>query len=550
MVEAKVISSLEKVMLTDDYDSFDTVKVLNAARGERASFQVVIKNAKLGSYSDLKMSVRSKLLHSISIARVGHVPSEMPAYLERSDDDYITKEPGLFPDVLYPIKRTDIVRSGRYYPDTLWFTVDIPADAEPGDYPVCITFTDIKDETKTKVRVVVSVKNAVIDKNDLIFTQWFHCDSIADYFGVKMMSERHWKLIEQFIKTAARTGITMLLTPLFTPPLDTAIGTERPTMQLVRVVKTGDKYTFDFTLLERWVKLCRKYGIEYFEMSHLFTQWGVCACPKIVVNVDGKDEKLFGWHVAAMSDMYKNFLSQFLPALTAELDKLGIADKCYFHISDEPSVSPEKPDYENYLAAKEFVAPLLKGCKIMDALSHVEFYDNGLIEYPVCSTNHLAPFMERDIKERWCYYCCSQGDKVANRFFAMPSYRNRISGVQLYVGDMVGFLQWGFNFYYSANAVHKIDPYVTSDGLRAWPSGDPFSVYPYKGTAIESIRSVVFFEGLQDRMLLKMLEKKIGRDKVLALISELAGGEVTFEEYPKNSKFLVQLHDRVLKMLG
>ena len=88
------------------------------------------------------------------------------------------------------------------------------------------------------------------------------------------MSERHWKLIEQFIKTAARTGITMLLTPLFTPPLDTAIGTERPTMQLVRVVKTGEKYTFDFTLLERWVKLCRKYGIEYFEMSHLFTQWG------------------------------------------------------------------------------------------------------------------------------------------------------------------------------------------------------------------------------------------------------------------------------------
>ena len=51
------------------------------------------------------------------------------------------------------------------------------------------------------MRVVVSVKNAVIDKNDLIFTQWFHCDSIADYFGVKMMSERHWKLIEQFIKT-------------------------------------------------------------------------------------------------------------------------------------------------------------------------------------------------------------------------------------------------------------------------------------------------------------------------------------------------------------
>jgi hypothetical protein len=59
-------------------------------------------------------------------------------------------------------------------------------------------------------------------------------------------------------------------------------------MQLVGVSKNGDKYTFDFTLLDKWVALCRKYGIEYFEMSHLFTQWGVGYCPKIIV--DGKNE--------------------------------------------------------------------------------------------------------------------------------------------------------------------------------------------------------------------------------------------------------------------
>lgn len=550
MIHAKAVSSLEKVLLTDGFESFDKVELLNAARGERVSFQVILKNVKSGSNAKLKMSVRSKLSQYISIARVGHIPSEMPAYLERSDEDYISKEPGLFPDVLYPVKRTDIISTGRYAPDSLWFTVDIPRDTEPGEYSVSITLTDLNDNSKTKVRLAISVKNTVIDKNDLIFTQWFHCDSIADYFGVKMMSERHWRLIEQFVKTAARTGITMLLTPLFTPPLDTAIGKERPTMQLVRVTKAGDKYNFDFALLDRWIELCRRYGIEYFEMSHLFTQWGVCACPKIVVNVDGKDEKLFGWHVEAMSDMYKSFLSQFLPALTEHLKALGISDKCYFHISDEPSADPEKPDYKNYLAAKNFVAPYLKGYKIMDALSHVEFYDNGLIEYPVCATNRIQPFMERDIKERWCYYCCGQGDKVANRFFAMPSYRNRISGVQLYTGDMTGFLQWGYNFYYSANAVCKIDPYHTSDGLQAWPSGDPYSVYPYKGAAIESIRTVVFYEGLQDRMLLKMLERKLGREKVLSLVTELAGGQITFDSYPKNNKFLINLHDTILEMLG
>lgn len=550
MLAAKAVSSLEKIMLTDTESGFEKISGLDCARGERISFQVLIRNKTDGALNNVKMSVRSKLLDSIRVDRVGYIPSQMPAYLERSDDDYITKQPGLFPDVLYPMKRNDTFKVGRYSPTTLWFTIDVPADTQPGQYTVSLTFTDMSDGSKSRVRLAVNVKNAVMEKNDLIFTQWFHCDSIADYFGVKMMSQWHFRLIEQFIKTAAKTGITMLLTPLFTPPLDTAVGTQRPTMQLVRVVKTGDKYEFDFSLLDKWVDICHKYGIEYFEMSHLFTQWGVAYCPKIIVNVNGRDEHLFGWHVAAMSDMYKNFLSQFLPALTSHLEALKIADKCYFHISDEPRVDPNKPDYENYLAAKKFVSAYLKGYKIMDALSNVEFYDNGLIEYPVCATNHIQPFMERDIKERWCYYCCSQGDKVSNRFFAMPSYRNRIMGVQLYAADMKGFLQWGYNFYYSAGAENKIDPYLTSDGLNSWPSGDPYSVYPYKGKAIESIRSKVFYDAIQDRMLLKMLERKIGREKVLTLINELAGEQITFENYPRNSKFLTELHDKVLEMLG
>ena len=250
-----------------------------------------------------------------------------------------------------------------------------------------------------------------------------------------------------------------------------------------------------------------------------------------------------------MSDLYKNFLSQFLPALTAKLHELGIADKTYFHISDEPSYNPEKPDYENYKAAKAFVDPYLKGFKIMDALSNIEFYKTGLIEYPVCSTNHIEPFMEEDIAERWCYYCCGQGDLVSNRFLAMPAYRNRILGLQLFRMGMSGFLQWGYNFYYTAGAAKKINPYVTTDGEQSWPAGDPFSVYPYGNEAIESTRSVIFYMGLQDRALLQMLADKIGEDAAKAWIDELAGMTVNFKEYPRNKDFLENLHDRILDRL-
>jgi len=59
-------------------------------------------------------------------------------------------------------------------------------------------------------------------------------------------------------------------------------------------------------------------------MAHLFTQWGVCATPKIEATVDGKKKRIFGWDVPSDSPEYAEFLKQFLPALLAELDNASI----------------------------------------------------------------------------------------------------------------------------------------------------------------------------------------------------------------------------------
>ena len=107
----------------------------------------------------------------------------------------------------------------------------------------------------------------------------------------------------------------MILTPQFTPPLDTAVGKERTTVQLVKVEKTADSYAFDFTDLERWIVMCKKNGIRYFEMSHLFSQWGAVAAPKIVGMVDGAEQVLFGWDTPAAGGEYEKFLRIYLPQL-------------------------------------------------------------------------------------------------------------------------------------------------------------------------------------------------------------------------------------------
>ena len=344
-----------------------------------------------------------------------------------------------------------------------------------------------------------------------------------------MFSEAHWEIIEQFVKTAADHGINMILTPIFTPPLDTEVGGERPTVQLVDVEKSGSTYSFGFDKLKRWIDMCRANGIEYFEFSHLFTQWGAKHAPKIVAKENGELKRIFGWDTDATSEEYKNFMDQFLPELVRFIEDNGLKEFSYFHVSDEPRLD----DLESYKSASEIIKKHLEGFLIIDALSNYEFYEKGLVANPIPASNHIEPFLENKVPNLWTYYCCSQYKEVANRFFNMPSARNRILGIQLYKFDIVGFLQWGYNFWYSQYSRYPIDPFRVTDAGHAFPSGDAFAVYPGEdGQPLESLRLEVFYEALQDLRALKLLEELIGRDAVMKMLEEDVAEPIALSAIP------------------
>ena len=73
---------------------------------------------------------------------------------------------------------------------------------------------------------------------------------------------------------------------------------------------------------------------QYFEISHLFTQWGATAAPKILADVDGEVKQIFGWDTDAASAEYTGFLKAFLEALQAHLRANDRLSRCYFHVSD------------------------------------------------------------------------------------------------------------------------------------------------------------------------------------------------------------------------
>lgn len=485
------------------------------------------------------------------------MPAKLPCY-ENSDDDYISKIPGLFPDLLQEREDGLVLPLPRQY-RSLWITFHISADTPAGNYPVVIhakpcchkpqpngtAFHDPEAEAQVfALPFTLKVGKAQLPPQQLLHTEWFHTDCLATYYQVDVFSEEYWRITENFIASAAEHGVNMLLTPVFTPPLDTPVGKERPTVQLLDIFVEGDAYRFDYNNLHRWVNLCKKYSITHLEIPHLFTQWGAVATPKIMAHVDGRLKRIFGWDVSAGSWEYRNFLLQFLPSLRAELEKLGFDnDHVYYHISDEPSAEHA----DAFLTALKQTEGILDECHVFDALTSFDFFQKGLVKTPVVANDYIQPFFEANVSNLWVYYCCVQGDLVPNRFFSMESRRNRIMGVLMFLYNVEGFLQWGFNFYNAKYSIYPIDPFRCTDGDYGWPAGDPFLVYPGAGGhPLTSIRAEVQDDALLDLRSLRLLESLAGRDYVIRLIHQTAGTNIlTFKDYPRNNAFLLNLRELV-----
>lgn len=124
-------------------------------------------------------------------------------------------------------------------------------------------------------------------------------------------------------------------------------------------------------------------------------------------------------------------------------------------------------------------------------------------------------------------------------------------GTQMYYYGIVGFLHWGFNFWNSQFSRYVINPYCITDARGAFPSGDPFLVYPGKNSPIASIRAEVFLEGLQDMRLYNLLEEKIGKDEVKCLLESYLG-QISFDTCPNTPDGILSLrnacHKRLLSM--
>lgn len=546
-VKTKIISSLEKCFLDDSFDDKREIRELSMLRNERLSFQL----AYTGSTDERvrarwwTLSVEGPLADKITVSRVEQVPVMLPAWHWTKDDDYLRREPGLYPDLLLPMDLEDdrvTVVMGQLR--SHYISIEDENGIEPGEYEVTLVLKYDEEEIRNIIKV--KVIDAFLPEMKTLHTEWFYTDCIADQYDCEIFSERHWELIGNYMDAERKCGINVSFVKILTPATDTRPGTYRPTTQLVDVYLNGGKYSFGYEKLDRYIGMARERGMNRFEISHFFSQQGSSWPVKVMAKVDGEYKMIFGAEPNAISEEYKTFLRALITDLLAHFKTLGIDEKnCFFHLLDEP-----KPDdLEGYRTAKNMIEDLLEGYTVMDALSTYEAYKTAEIHTPVPESQHLEPFIENGVSPLWTYICQGQHTDVSNRYLAMSGQRTRIIGAQLFKFKITGLLQWGFNFWYAFGA-RPNNPFIDPCCDYFGQAGDHFMVYPGRdGKPLYTLHSEHTSQAFQDLRAMELLEEKIGHDAVVALIEEDCDEPMTFLKYPRTEEYMLGMRERINKAI-
>lgn len=519
--ESYLVNSLDTVFYDGELysDSIQSARIFkNEAFSFQTAFRAVFEDGEGNGWNDtseFKVEVMSEINNSIDIYFVENVPAFRVGY-STADDWFLRKNPGLYPDCLCRKNGNCFSVTAGYW-KSIWININENTDIKPGEYQIGIKIINTENNlTAAEKSIKIQVCDISLPKQNTVLTNWVHYDCISYFSRTKPFSDSFFSCLKKYIRMAAKNGQNMILTPAFTPPLDTPVGEERKTVQLVSVRKENGKYSFDFSLMKKFIDTALSCGTEYFEHSHFYTQWGAKCAPKIIVTENGKEKKMFGWHTDAQSDEYRYFLHSYITELKKFMKTNGYEKRFFFHISDEP----EEKNLKSYEFASKFLRNELKGYLTGDALSNYAFFENGLTDNPIVNTRSIKDFLGKT-ERLWLYYTGYEcNEYMSNRLIGMPQERGRILGFQLYYFGIKGFLNWGFNAHHNCLARSMVNPKISSDMNGDFVSGTSYLVYPDGKNVEPSVRLMTIRDEMQDIRACELLESLYGRDFVLSVISK------------------------------
>lgn len=490
-------------------DRAETMEIFTC-RNARVSFQACLRNHTAHPL-EIECCVKTIPGVAVQVRRVGWVPQkEVTRLTLPSELDSVEHVPGYVPDPLYPESSAKV---NRFTNQSFWVTLRVAFDAPVGDHEVEVRFKSevfAEDVVLTARLVIHSL--VIEERRDFPVTHWWNPDCIYDWYQVEPFGEDWWRLVRPYLQNMVDHGSDVIYVPIWN--IRREIMKRPPQLLGVTEVSPG-QYEFDWKLVRRFVRLAKEIGFKWFEWTHFWayshdkSKGASVGTPMpIYTKRNGQMELLFPPDLEATGDVFRGYLEQFLPEFKQFLEEEGIMENSIFHLSDESGT--RDIDVENYRRARALLKELAPWITVTDAVFSWIYAQDGLTDHPVPGAKTADQYLERSLPH-WVYYCCSPVGPYINRFFDTPLIKVRMQGLIFYRLRTLGFLHWGFNYWYVMNTGFDpqsqvlVNPFEDGSAGGMQPYGDSFVVYPGPNGPIDSIRWEIFAEALQDYALLQTL---------------------------------------------
>lgn len=483
------VNSLRKVFRDDLDVPFDREARIEACRNERESLQIVLlpltdEPAQLTvSVTDLAGAGGSISREQISLRMVGYVPAT----------DHLTSgaPEREWPDILaQPLGEGSPIELAPGAAQPLWLTIAVPPDAAPGEYVGEVRAT--AGETEAALPLTVTVHEAKLpDPEQFTLTVgfWQAPRRIAEQYGLELWSREHWELLRVYLQDLADHGqdLAFVTRDLFEWRRDDA-----------------GKLTFNYTLFDRYVSLCREVGIdEGIEYYSMYNAGGDSTVTW--VEADGNTA---GVTANPGDDAYDGPWSEFLTDFAAHLEENGWLQDVYICPADEPGDGSGVPTLARWARCAELVHaahPKLKTTVALDSRASAETLAPSIdrmvfkLRDDVYSPD-LAAAKRAEGGRAEAYICCHP-DRP-NTFITSPNIDSRVIGWQLYREGLQGLLRWSYERW-------PPDPVGQPEGDGRYAAGDLFIVYPGPEGPYATPRWEIMRDAFEDYELLRMLEEAV-----------------------------------------
>ena len=490
------VSSLQKVLADDVTVPSAGAAHLDACRNEWESLQLVVRATQHRSvrisaaHTGLKGAGGVILPEQVSISAVGFVPAVN--HLARAEGKR------LWPDIIGPPLQVrgpgtlDEVIPVEVPPTTaqpLWVSVHVPADTPPGEYAGEVRLSEGGGEPVV-VPLSVTVHRPVLpDPTRFHFglDLWQSPESIADRYRCDRWSEKHWELLRPYLQDLAAHGQRLV-----------TVG--RGMIEWRR--NEAGQLAFDYTVLDRYVKLCREMGIDGgIEYLGMFNSGGDTTTSWVAADGSGQSvtanpgDKPF-------DEAWSAFLADFAQHLAAN----GWLENVFLCPADEPRDSPGLPTLQRFRRCAELVhaaSPQFRTTAALDSRASAEklapVLDRMVLKLRDDVYSRPLIARKRAAGCRVEAYVCCHPDRP-NTFITSPNLDTRVIPWLLFREGLGGLLRWSYERW-------PADPSGQPEGDGQLPPGDLFLVYPGPEGPYPSPRWQILRDGIEDFECLQILKQ-------------------------------------------